>query len=93
MVHRSKILGTSDAHAAPSGSNVKIDLEVPGEHQIQKNDDDLAPIPVDLADEVEGMYRLMDLISESGSNGYGKEHFKFSGGLPHWFPNADWWHS
>ncbi|KAI9443938.1 hypothetical protein H4582DRAFT_1807523, partial [Lactarius indigo] len=27
-------------------------------------------IPVDLADEVVGMYRLMDLISESGSNGY-----------------------
>ncbi|KAH9165762.1 hypothetical protein EDB89DRAFT_2008009, partial [Lactarius sanguifluus] len=39
--------------------------------QIQdRNDDELAPIPVDLADEVEGMYRLMDLISESGNNGY-----------------------
>ncbi len=45
-----------------------------GASQIQaRNDYELAPIPVDLADDVEGMYRLMDLISESGSNGYGKE--------------------
>ena len=27
------------------------------------------------AEEVKGMYRLLDLISESGSNGYGKGHF------------------
>lgn len=27
---------------------------------------------MDLVDEVTGMYRLLDLISESGSNGYGK---------------------
>lgn len=47
------------------------DADVP---QIQaKNDVDLEPIPVDLADEVEGMYRLMDLISESGSNGCGMD--------------------
>ncbi len=45
-----------------------------GASQIQvKNDDALAPIPVDLADEVKGMYCLMVLIGESGSNGYGKE--------------------
>jgi hypothetical protein len=42
--------------------------------QIQvKKGDDLAPSSVDLADEVEGMYRLMDLISESGSNGCGMD--------------------
>jgi hypothetical protein len=47
---------------------------VAGTSQIQvKKDEDFAPIPVDMADEVEGMYRLMDLISESGSNGYGKD--------------------
>ncbi|KAH9022040.1 hypothetical protein EDB84DRAFT_1678539 [Lactarius hengduanensis] len=31
------------------------------------------PFPVDLAAEVKGMYRLLDLINESGSNGFGKE--------------------
>ncbi|KAI9443823.1 hypothetical protein H4582DRAFT_1807697 [Lactarius indigo] len=35
-----------------------------------KNNDKPAPTPVDLADQVKGMYRLLDLISESGSNGY-----------------------
>jgi hypothetical protein len=30
------------------------------------------PTPMgDLADKVKGMYRLLDLIGESGSNGYG----------------------
>ena len=28
--------------------------------------------PIDLADHIKGMYRLLDLIVESGSNGYGK---------------------
>ena len=64
---------------------MKKSSEVPGEHQIQKNDDDLGPVPADLADEVEGMYRLMDLVSESGSNGYGKEPFLFPPGHRHWF--------
>jgi hypothetical protein len=30
---------------------------------------------MDLAEEIKGMYRLLDLISESGSNGCGNEHF------------------
>jgi hypothetical protein len=55
------------------------DVEMLDGLQIQaKNDVDLEPIPVDLADEVEGMYRLMDMISESGSHGYGKEPFNSS---------------
>ena len=29
---------------------------------------------MDLAEEVTGMYRLLDLISESGSNGCGNKH-------------------
>jgi hypothetical protein len=37
-----------------------------------KNSNSPVPAPVDLADEVKGMYRLFDLISESGSNEYGK---------------------
>ena len=42
-----------------------------------KNHDSPAPIPAtqipaDLADKVKGMYRLLDLISESGSSGYSK---------------------
>jgi hypothetical protein len=62
-------------------------LDVP---QIQaKNDVDLEPIPVDLADEVEGMYRLMDLISESGSHGYGKGPFKSSADVLVSFPLAN----
>jgi hypothetical protein len=28
--------------------------------------------PMDLADGIKGMYRVLDLISESGSNGHGK---------------------
>ena len=52
------------------------DVEMLDAPQIQaKNDVDVEPIPIDLADEVEGMYRLMDLISESGSHGYGKRPF------------------
>jgi hypothetical protein len=31
------------------------------------------PLAKDLAKEIKGMYRLLDLISESGSNGCGKE--------------------
>ncbi len=33
------------------------------------------PFPMDLAEKIEGMYRLLDLIRESGSNGCGNEHF------------------
>ena len=33
----------------------------------------IQPLPLDLAMAVKGMYRLLDLINESGSNGYGKE--------------------
>jgi hypothetical protein len=29
------------------------------------------PLPMDLAKTIKGMYRLLDLISESGSNGCG----------------------
>ena len=31
------------------------------------------PVPMDLAERIKGMYRLLDLISESGSNGCGNE--------------------
>jgi len=37
-----------------------------------------SPPTLDLADGVEGMYRVLDLISESGGNGYGTEPFKSS---------------
>ena len=36
---------------------------------------DPPPLLMDLAEEIKGMYRLLDLISESGSNGCGNEHF------------------
>jgi hypothetical protein len=32
-------------------------------------------LPIDLAEKIKGMYRLLDLISESGSNGCGNEPF------------------
>jgi hypothetical protein len=32
------------------------------------------PLPMDLAEEIKGMYRLLDLISESGSNGCGNDN-------------------
>ena len=74
IAHLPEFQGSIDPHFAPSGSGINQDSGVLGTSQIQvKDDDDLASIPVDLAGEVEGMYRLMDLISESGSNGYGKE--------------------
>jgi hypothetical protein len=34
------------------------------------------PLSMDLAKEINGMYRLLDLTSESGSNGCGNEHFQ-----------------
>ena len=37
-----------------------------------KHSDKSTSTSVDLANEVKGMYRLLDLISESGCNGYGK---------------------
>ncbi|KAH9059728.1 hypothetical protein EDB87DRAFT_1831890 [Lactarius vividus] len=64
---------STDPRTSLSGIDGEQDLGVLDVSQTQiqdMNDDELAPIPVDLADEVEGMYRLMDLISESGSNGY-----------------------
>lgn len=32
-------------------------------------------LSLDLAKEIKGMYRLLDLINEAGSNGCGNEHF------------------
>lgn len=74
-------LRTTGPYVAPSGSGSMQDVEMlpVDAPQIQaENDVDVGPIPIDLADEVGGMYRLMDLISESGSHGYGKEPFKSS---------------
>ena len=64
----------TDSRAAPPGRDVKQDSGMQATSQDRvKNSDNPAPTPVDLADEVKGMYRLLDLISESGSNGYGKD--------------------
>jgi hypothetical protein len=32
------------------------------------------PLPMDLAEEIKGMYRIMNLISKSGIHGNGNEH-------------------
>jgi hypothetical protein len=34
------------------------------------------PLAMDLVENIKGMYRLLDLISESGSNGCGSDHFE-----------------
>lgn len=82
-------LRNTDPPVAPSGSGSMQDVEMLDAPQIQaENDVDVEPIPVDLADEVEGMYRLIDLISESGSHGYGKEPFKSSTDILALFPLA-----
>jgi|SRR6266404_6530016 len=60
------IRGTYHAQGSDEHSNVDQS------RMKTRNDDSPAPTPVDLADKVKGMYRLLDLVSESGSNGYGK---------------------
>src|SRR6266404_1190091 len=75
----------ADLHATPPGADFKQDLGIRSTSHVQgsdghsdfdqsrmKNNDNPTPTPVDLADKVKGMYRLLDLISESGSNGYGE---------------------
>ena len=47
------------------------DLRIQGPSQIQANNE-LTSESADLADEVKGMYRVLELISESGTNGSGK---------------------
>jgi hypothetical protein len=42
------------------------------------------PLVIDLAENIKGMYRLLDLISESGSNGCGTEPFE----MPHYYPRT-----
>ncbi|KAH9023071.1 hypothetical protein EDB83DRAFT_2527400 [Lactarius deliciosus] len=46
-----------------------------------KNNDNPVPTLVDLADEVKGMYRLLDLVSESVGDGYGKDPSSRADGL------------
>jgi hypothetical protein len=55
----------------PYRDEARQDLRIQGPSQIQINN---APTSesADLADEVKGMYRVLELISESGTNGSGK---------------------
>ena len=52
----------------PHRDSVTQDPEIQGTSQTQVTN---AATSVDLADEVKGMYRVLDLISESGTNGCG----------------------
>jgi hypothetical protein len=65
----------TDSRSAPPGGDVKqiFGIQATSQERVKNNHDNPTPTPVDLADEVKGMYRLLDLISESGSNGYGKD--------------------
>ncbi|KAH9026661.1 hypothetical protein EDB84DRAFT_1589144 [Lactarius hengduanensis] len=60
-------LGIADPHAVPHRGGVKQNSRMEGTSQIRVKN---AQTSVDLADEVKGMYRVLDLINESGSNGY-----------------------
>ncbi|KAH9016242.1 hypothetical protein EDB85DRAFT_1898280 [Lactarius pseudohatsudake] len=59
--------GIIDPHAVPRRGGVKQNSRMEGTSQIRVRN---AQTSVDLADEVKGMYRVLDLINESGSNGY-----------------------
>ena len=56
--------------------DLRIQCPLQGPSQIQVNSARCAPTSesqaADLADEVKGMYRVLELISESGTNGSGK---------------------
>ncbi|KAI0250890.1 CHAT domain-containing protein [Lactifluus subvellereus] len=76
----------SISHEPISGSNDDVDMAISPERRTEasaqsntrigdyakadRQNPRLSPTPVDLADKVKGMYRLLDLIGESGSNGY-----------------------
>lgn len=72
----------------PYRDDAKEDLSMQGTSQIRVQD---VPTSPDLADEVKGMYRVLDLISESGTNGYGEERPSRSWSTPlHcliWYPS------
>lgn len=42
------------------------------QQEVQSRHHEPPTTPVDLAEKVHGMYRLLDVVSESGSNGHGK---------------------
>jgi hypothetical protein len=65
-------------------SNVSnAQIQIPGSHvelarkdSQSQNNNIPRRLSMDLAEEIKGMYRLLDLISEFGSNGCGNEHFE-----------------
>ncbi len=58
------ILGQPDGH---------LSVKVMAQKKVIEPKMNSQPFPLDLAAAIKGMYRLLDLINESGSNGYGKE--------------------
>lgn len=66
----------------PYRDDAKQDTSMQGTSQIRVQN---MPTSADLVDEVKGMYRVLELISESGTNGYGKERPSGSWRIPpHW---------
>ncbi len=61
------VSGQSGGSEQPGGGDIRADKKV-----TQKTANS-QPRPLDLATSVKGMYRLLDLINESGSNGSGKD--------------------
>jgi len=65
----SDYLEPTGLHVVPHRDDDNQDSAMQAASQIRVEN---APTSADLADEVRGMYRVLDLISESGTNGYGK---------------------
>ena len=51
-----------------------VDLDCHSAGKVSYNDTVHQLLAMDLAEEIRGMYHLLDLVNESGSNGCGNEH-------------------
>ncbi|KAI9434861.1 hypothetical protein H4582DRAFT_2080533 [Lactarius indigo] len=61
----------NNSRSAPPGGDIKQDSGIKdGDQNRVKNNGNPTTTLIDLANEVKDMYRLLDLVSESGSNGY-----------------------
>src|SRR6267154_2679408 len=70
--------------AASNGQSTRQDFRVDSQMDSsgKKGQNNILPVdrrhltlPMDLAEKIKGLYRLLDLINESGSNGCGNEPF------------------
>jgi len=63
------VSGQSGGSEQPGDGDIRVD----NFKKVTQKTANSQPRPLDLATSVKGMYRLLDLINESGSNGSGKD--------------------